>query len=53
MQVWHEVGYFNRPNPEIGYFYNKIGLDVTFGTTLLNHKLQMHSSRFETAKNNL
>ena len=37
-------GYFNNPGPEIGYFQNEIGLEVTFGTTLQNRKPQMPSS---------
>ena len=36
---------FNRPDPEIGYSYSKIGLEENFeGTTLQNRKPQMPSS---------
>ena len=41
--VWLGVGYFNRPGPEIGYFYSQIDLEVTFGTTPQNRKPQMSS----------
>ena len=36
-----KVRYFNRPGP---YFVSEIGLEITFGTTLHNHKPQMPSS---------
>ena len=28
------VGYFDRPGPEIGYFYSKIGIEAIFLATL-------------------
>lgn len=35
------------PGLEITYFYGQIELEVTFGTTLQNHKLQMPSPNTE------
>ena len=38
------LGYFNRPDSDLGYIYWENGVKVTFGTTLQNHKPQMPSS---------
>ena len=38
------VGCLNRLDPEIASFYNDIGLEVTFWTTLQNRKPQMSST---------
>ena len=35
------VGYFNVSGPEVGYFYSKNCMELTFGTTLQNCKPQM------------
>ena len=37
------AGYFNRPGPEVDCFYSGNGLKVSFSTTPLNRKLQMHN----------
>ena len=38
------VGYFNRPLPEVDYFYRYFGLKVIFLTALHNCKPKMPSS---------
>ena len=32
------ASYFYRPGPEKAYFYSEIGLEVAFGTTLLQNR---------------
>ena len=43
------VGYFNGLGPEMAYFYDEIGLEVTFWITLQNRKHQTPSSAYTPA----
>ena len=43
--MWLGVGHFNKSGPEMSYFYYKVGLEVTLGTsTPQNRKPQMPSA---------
>ena len=42
------MGYFNRPDLEMAYFYSEIGLKITVGTTL--EKLQAPNAQLWTFK---
>ena len=44
---WIELEDFNRPGPELCFFFSEIGLEVTFRTTRQNRKPQTASSAIQ------